>query len=66
MTPPLSPPHASYKGYGWNKTKQPQSPHRNTIIDVGVSGCGPIWMGKGAAAPFYGVHILGKKWPAGG
>ena len=56
----------SYKGYGWNKTKPPRTPHHNTIIDVGVLGCGPIWMGEGAAAPFNGVHILGEIWPAGG
>ncbi len=64
MTPPLSPPHASYKGYGWNKTKQLSSPHRNTIIDVGVLGCGQIRTGEGAAAPFNGVHVLGES--AGG
>jgi hypothetical protein len=51
--------HASYRGYGWNKTKQPRLPHSNTIINVGVLGWGPIWMGKGAAAPFNGVHIMG-------
>jgi hypothetical protein len=36
------------------------------MIDVVVLGCGPIWTGKGAAAPFIGVHILGKIRPAGG
>jgi hypothetical protein len=35
-------------------------------MDVMVLGCGPIRTGKGAAAPFIGVHILGKIWPAGG
>jgi hypothetical protein len=58
--------HASYKGYGWNKTKPPRKPHRNTMIDVVVLGCGPIRMGEGAMAPFIGVHILGKIQPAGG
>jgi len=58
--------HASYKGYGWNKTKPPQPPHHNTMIDVIVLGCGPIRTGEGAAAPFIGVHILGKIRPAGG
>ncbi len=51
--------HASYKGYGRNKTKQLRLPHRNTIINVGVLGWGPIWTGEGAAAPFNGVHIMG-------
>ena len=36
------------------------------MIDVVVLGCGPIWTGKGAAAPFIGVHILGEIRPAGG
>ncbi len=36
------------------------------MIDVVVLGCGPIWMGKGAAAPFIGVHILDEIRPAGG
>ena len=36
------------------------------MIDVVVLGCGPIQTGKGAAAPFIGVHILGEIWPAGG
>jgi hypothetical protein len=36
------------------------------MIDVVVLGCGPIWTGEGAAAPFIGVHILGKIRPAGG
>jgi hypothetical protein len=58
--------HASYKGYGWNKTKPPQAPHRNTIINVGVLGCGPIWTGEGAAAPFNGVHIWEKFGRRGG
>ena len=40
-------------------------PHRNTMIDVVVLGCGPIWMGEGAAAPFIKVHILGEIRPAG-
>ena len=66
MTPPLSPPHASYKDYGWNKTKQPRLPHCNTMIDVEVLWCGPIRMGEGAAAPFDGVNILGEILPAGG
>jgi hypothetical protein len=35
------------------------------MIDVVVLGCGPIRMGEGAAAPFIGVHILGKIRPAG-
>ncbi len=30
------------------------------MIDVVVLGCGPIWTGEGAAAPFIGVHILGE------
>ena len=58
--------HASYKGYGFNNAKPPRSPHRNTMIDVVVLGCGPIRTGEGAAAPFIGVHILGKIRPAGG
>ena len=57
--------HASYKGYGCNNAKPPQPPHRNTINDVVVLGCGPIRTGEGAAAPFIGVHILGKIWLAG-
>jgi hypothetical protein len=36
------------------------------MIDVVVLGCGPIRMGEGAAAPFIGVHILGKIRPAVG
>jgi len=36
------------------------------MIDVVVLGCGPIRTGEGAAAPFIGVHILGKILPAGG
>jgi hypothetical protein len=36
------------------------------MIDVVVLGCGPIWTGKGAAAPFIGVHILDEIRPAGG
>jgi hypothetical protein len=60
-------PHiASYKGYGWNKTKPPRPPHRNTMIDLVVLGYGPIRMGEGAAAPFNGVHIMGEIWPTGG
>jgi hypothetical protein len=58
--------HASYKGYGCNIVKPPQPPHRNTMINVVVLGCGSIRTGKGAAAPFIGVHILGEIWPAGG
>jgi hypothetical protein len=58
--------HASYKGYGWNKTKPPRPPHRNTIIDLVVLGCGLILTGKGAATLFIGVHILGEIRPAGG
>jgi hypothetical protein len=58
--------HASYKGYGCNNAKPPRPPHRNTMIDVVVLGCGPIWTGEGAAAPFIGVHILGEIRPAGG
>ena len=46
--------------------KPPRPPHRNTMIDVVVLGCGPIRTGEGAAAPFIGVHIMGKIWPAGG
>ena len=58
--------HASYKGYGCNNAKPPRPPHRNTMIDVVVLGCGPIRTGEGAAAPFIGVHILGEIRPAGG
>jgi hypothetical protein len=58
--------HASYKGYGFNNAKPPRAPHRNTMMDVVVLGCGPIRMGKGEAAPFIGVHILGEIRPAGG
>jgi hypothetical protein len=36
------------------------------MIDVEVLGCGPIWTGEGAVAPFIGVHILGEIRPAGG
>jgi len=36
------------------------------MIDVVVLGCGPIWTGEGAAAPFIGVHILGEIRLAGG
>jgi hypothetical protein len=36
------------------------------MIDIVVLGCGPIRTGEGAAAPFIGVHILGKIRPAGG
>ena len=36
------------------------------MIDVVVLGCGQIQTGEGAAAPFIGVHILGKTRPAGG
>ncbi len=58
--------HASYKGYGRNNVKPPQLPHRNTMINVVVLGCGLIRTGEGAAAPFIGVHILGEIRPAGG
>ena len=64
--PPAPSAHASYKGYGCNNAKPPRPPHRNTMIDVVVPGCGPIRTGKGAAAPFIGVHILGEIRPAGG
>jgi hypothetical protein len=57
--------HASYKGYGCNNVKLPRPPHRNTMIDVVVLGCGPIRTGEGAAAPFIGVHILGEIRPSG-
>ena len=36
------------------------------MIDVVVLGCGPIRTGKGVAAPFIRVHILGEILPAGG
>jgi hypothetical protein len=60
--------HASYKGYGYgfNNAKPPWLPHRNTMINVVVLRCGPIWTGEGATAPFIGVHILGEIRPAGG
>jgi len=58
--------NASFKGFEWNKTKPQWPTHRNTIIDVGVLGCGPIWAGEGAAGPFNGVHLLGEIRPAGG
>jgi hypothetical protein len=58
--------HASYKGYGFNNTKPPQPPHRNTMINIVVLGCGPIRMGEGAAAPFIWVQILDEIWPEGG
>ena len=58
--------NASYKGYGRNTAKPPRPPHRNTMIDVVVLRCGPIWTGEGAAAPFIGVQILGEIRPAGG
>jgi hypothetical protein len=58
--------HASYKGYGFNYAKPPRPPHRNTMINVVLLGCGPIRTGEGAVAQFIGVHILGKIWPAGG
>ena len=35
------------------------------MIDVLVFGCGLIRTGEGAAAPFIGVHILGKTRPVG-
>ncbi len=58
--------HASYKGYVCNNAKLSRLPHRNTMIDVVVLGCGPIRTGEGAAAPFIAVHILGEIRPAGG
>ncbi len=58
--------NASYKGYGFNNAKPLRAPYRNTMMDVVVLGCGLIRTGKGAAAPFTGVHILGEIWPAGG
>ena len=36
------------------------------MIDIVVLGCGSIWTGEGAAAPFIGVHNLGKIRLAGG
>jgi hypothetical protein len=36
------------------------------MIDIVVLGCGSIWTGEGAAAPFIGVHILGEIRLAGG
>ena len=30
------------------------------MIDGVVLGCGPIWTGERAAAPFIGVHIMGE------
>ena len=53
-------------GDGCNNAKPPWPPHRNTMINVVGLGCGPIRTGEGAAAPFIGVHILGKIQPAGG
>ena len=64
--PTASSTHASYKGYGFNNTKPPRPPHHNTMIDVVVLGCGPIRTGEGVAAPFIGVHILGKFGRRGG
>ena len=58
--------HTSYKGYGGNNAKLPRQPHRNSMIDILVLGCGPIRVGEGAAAPFIAVHILGEIRPAGG
>ena len=60
--------HASFKGYGCNnaKAKLPRPPHQNTMIDVVVLTCGPIRTGAGVAAPFIGVHILGKFGRRGG
>ena len=66
MVLPASSAHASNKGYGRNKTNPPLPPHRNTMIDVGVLGCGPIRTGEGEAAPFKGVHIQGRIRPAEG
>jgi len=65
MVLPASSAHASNKGCGRNKTKPPRPPHRNTMIDVRVLGCGPIRTGEGAAAQFNGVHIQGGIRPAG-
>ncbi len=50
----------------YNNAKPPRPPYRNTMINVVVLGCAPIQTGEGAAAPFIGVHILGKIRPAGG
>jgi hypothetical protein len=36
------------------------------MIDIVALRCGPIWTGEGAAAPFIGVHILGKFGRRGG
>jgi hypothetical protein len=58
--------YASYKGYWCNNAKPSRPTHSNTMINVVVLGCGPIWTGEGAAAPFIGVHILGEIRPAGG
>ena len=58
--------HASYKGCGCNNANPLRSPHRKTIVDVVVLGCGPILTGDGATALFNAVHILGKFQPAGG
>ena len=58
--------HASYRGYECNNVKPPGPTHRNIMIDVVVLGCGPIRTGEGAAAPYIGLHILGKIRPLGG
>jgi len=50
----------------FHSRQKPYSGHHNTIIGIVVLGCGPIWMGEGAAAPFIGVHILGEIRLAGG
>jgi len=49
--------HASYKGYGCNKTKPPGPPHRNTMFDVLVFEYGRIPLGDRAAASFNRVHF---------
>ncbi len=49
--------HASYEGYGCNKTKPPQPPHRNTMFDVLVFEYGRIPPGDRAAALFNRVHF---------
>jgi len=63
---PSSSAHASYKGYGCNNAKPPRPPHRNTINDVVVLGCGPIRTGEGAAAPFIGCIFWAKFGRRGG
>ena len=66
-TPTTShPPMPSYEASGRNITKLPRPPHCNTMFDVLVLGYGLILPGDGAAALFYGVHILGEIWTVGG